>query len=594
MDNQAKKKYGKRALAALAVVALALILVFAARNLRSSSGEEFDALAEELFREEIVGSTINLHYTLACPENFGISDYEVSLGDFSPESIEESYRELEELKESLSRFQREKLAGQQRIAYDILMDYVETELSVKGLDLYSEALGPITGYQAQLPIVLAEYPFRTRRDIEDYLELLSLVDDAMEEILSFEREKAEAGLFMSDYAASAIIEQCGEFIADPDENYVIEVFNEKIDEFEGLSVKEKEEYRTRNYDIVTTEVLEGYRTLLEGLEELKGSGTNELGLCYYEDGKRYYEYLVRKATGSDSPVKKLQRSTEKLLEDRFRDLQTRLIENPEIYYDFLEYRFPLTEPDDIVRDLMGKIDEAFPEPPQVNYRIKYVHPSMEEHSSPAFYLTTPADDLQNNVIYINRRDMDEGGEELYPTLAHEGYPGHLYQNIYTGSCQLPLIRNLFSFPGYSEGWATYVEYEYSYRFAGMEEELARLFTGNNAAILAMYAYTDMGIHYDGWDRQDAAEYFAGFGVFDEEIINQIYDMIVEEPGNYLSYFIGYLEIMDLRQKAERELEAEFSEKEFHRFLLQTGPAPFYIIEDYMEEWMEAEKNHFAG
>ena len=88
---------------------------------------------------------------------------------------------------------------------------------------------------------------------------------------------------------------------------MIEVFDDKIASFEGLSGQEKEEYRKRNHDVITTEVTEGYQTLIDGLTELKGSGVNELGLFYYENGKEYYEYLVRTATGSDLSVKKLQK-----------------------------------------------------------------------------------------------------------------------------------------------------------------------------------------------------------------------------------------------------------------------------------------------
>ena len=316
--------------------------------------------------------------------------------------------------------------------------------------------------------------------------------------MTFEWEKAKAGLFMSDDVADAIIEQCAEFIEEPEENYMIEVFDDKIASFEGLSEQEKEEYRIKNHDIITGEVTEGYQVLIDGLTELKGNGVNEYGLSYYEKGKEYYEYLVRNATGSDLSVKKLQRSTEKFLESFLFSMQMKIMENPELYYEFMDYEYPVTEPKEIIEDLKGRIGEYFPEPPEVNYRVKYVHPSMEEHLSPAFYLTTPVDDLKNNVIYINGKYVDDGQTELYPTLAHEGYPGHLYQNVYTGSGELPLIRNLFSCPGYSEGWATYVEFEYSGILGGMEEELAELSGGNSAWALALSAYLDMAIHYDGW------------------------------------------------------------------------------------------------
>lgn len=594
MESEGKKRSGRLL---LAVAVVAGILVFGAVGMvvwldKTNGPAAFDAYVDTLFKEDVAENTINLHYTLAHPENFGITDYEISLGSYGVEDFKENVRELEKMKDRLLRFNRKNLSKEQRLTYDILLDYVETELSVKDLTLYTEVLGPTTGYQSQLPVVLAEYTFRTRRDIEDYLSLLSQMDEMAGQIIAFEEEKAQAGLFMSDYAADAIITQCEDFISEPEGNYMIDVFNDKISAFEGLTEEEKEGYRKENHDLVTGEVVKAYRTLIDGLRALKGSGKNELGICYYENGKAYYEYLLRSGTGSDVSVKKQKKRIERYIKDYYQMLYHALGENPEIYEDIMAYQFPDMEPEEILEDLKGKIGEDFPDPPKVGYTVKYVHPSMEENMSPAFYLTTPVDDIQNNLIYINQKQTGaeaEGKMELYTTLAHEGYPGHLYQNAYTASGNLPLIRNLFSFTGYAEGWATYVEFEYAYDYAGADETLADLLAGNEACLLGLMAYIDIGIHYDGWDREDVAEYLADFGVEDQDATDEIFDYVVEEPGSYLSYFIGYLEFLDLREMAKEELGDAFDIKQFHDFILRTGPAPFYIIEDYMEEWMEEQK-----
>lgn len=554
-----------------------------------TTGEAFEAYTDELFKEEIVKNTVNLHYTLAYPENYGITDYETSLGVFSLENMEESYQELEQMRQELLEFEPSELTEEQRLTYDILMDYAETELSVEDLMLYTEVLSPTLGYQSQLPVILAEYTFRTEQDIEDYLSLAAQMDEMFADVIAFEEQKAKAGLFMPDYAANAVIDQCSEFIMDIEQNYMIEVFDEKIEAFEGLSEEEKTAYKEQNYTIITTEVAEGFQTLIEGLSSLKGSATNEQGLCYYEDGSRYYEYLVRQATGSDSTVKELEERTEAFIEACLYNIRDAVAEHPDILDQVMDYRFPITEPDAIMQDLIGKVSEDFPEPPEVNYTIKKVHPSMQEHMSPAFYLTTPVDDIGNHVIYINEKYLGtDATMDLYPTMAHEGYPGHLYQNSYTNSCNLPLVRNLLSYPGYSEGWATYVEF-YSYGISGLEEQLAKVLEWNQAATLGLYAYLDMGIHYDGWSRKDAAEYLAGYGISDEGVADAIYETMVEEPANYLSYFIGYLEFLNLRDIAEEELGEAFVAKEFHQFLMETGPAPFYVLEAHMENWIKEQK-----
>ncbi len=272
------------------------------------------------------------------------------------------------------------------------------------------------------------------------------------------------------------------------------------------------------------------------------------------------------------------------MSNRLTRAQLAIMENPEIYYDFSKYEYEMTDPEEIIEDLMVNIEKDFPKPPQVDYTIKYVHPSMQEHMSPAFYLTTPIDDLQNNLIYINEKYADQG-TNLYSTLAHEGYPGHLYQNACTNTSKIAPIRNLLSYSGYVEGWATYVEFEYSYDYMGMSEGVADVASVNTAVSLGLYAYADMGIHYDGWDRDDLAEYLMSYGIDDAAVTDEVFDALVEEPANYLSYFVGYLEFVDLKETAQKELSDDFDVKEFHKFLLETGPAPFYIIEDYMEEWI---------
>ena len=550
-----------------------------------SEQERFDEYTEGMFKEEIAENTINLHYTLAYPENYGITDYEISLGEMTMEDFEDMEDDLKKMKKELESFDRSKLSDDQKLTYDLYMDYVDTELPVTDLYLYSEFLSPLKGYQSSLPVLLAEYAFRTEKDIDDYLALLEDIDNVFEDIMTFEKAKADAGLFMPDFAIDGTIEQCEQFIEDPENNYMIEVFNDKIDAFPGLSEEEKEEYKERNKTLITTEVVDGYRMLIDELTDLKGSGVNDKGLYYYEDGIEYYEYLIRTGVGTDDSVEKLQDRTWDYIISCFMNMYECMEENPDVIYELDEYEYPLTDPDEIMQDLMEKTKEDFPAPPEVDYTIKYVHPSMEEHESPAFYLTPPIDDIENNVIYINRKNLDD---EIYTTIAHEGYPGHLYQTVSTSEHGLPLARNLFSYSGYTEGWATYVEM-YSYGISGLDEDIANILAWENGVNLGISAYIDMGIHYDGWDIDDVEEFLSDFGVDDEEAAREIYELIVEEPSYYLTYFIGYLEFLSLRDKAEDKLDEDFSLKDFHKFIIEMGPAPFYIIEDRMDDWMKEQK-----
>jgi len=543
---------------------------------------DFTKMTEEIFREELKGNTINLHYTVAYPENYGIKDYEICFGKYTMESYEEAYEELESLQKKLEKVHVSELNKEEQLTYKLLQDYVERELSVKDLVLYGEALSPTLGVQAELPILMAEYTFRTQTDVEDYLELLGTLDETYTQIIEMEQLKSEKGLFMPDYMVEEVVAQCEQFIENPEENYLISTFEERIDRLEGLSEKEKENYKKENIDLVTKDVVSAYQLLIDGLKQLKGTGKNEAGLFYYPEGARYYEYLVRTETGSGDSVRQLQRRTVAFLSDVLTEIADLMTANPSVVNTYDTYTIAEGTPEEMLARLSEEMLEDYPQPPDTIYTVKYVDDSLKEHLSPAFYLTPPIDDALENVIYINPLYVDGG---LYTTLAHEGFPGHLYQTTYTNEAGISLVRNLLGYKGYTEGWATYVEYDTYSRVKENKDE-AKLMKLMDEFSLSLSAYIDMCVHYEGWTQEDVKEYLTYFGYEDEETAASIFHTVVEEPANYLSYFIGYLEFLNLREQAQETLGDRFSAQEFHQFLLTTGPAPFDILEEEMKEWMK--------
>ena len=205
--------------------------------------------------------------------------------------------------------------------------------------------------------------------------------------------------------------------------------------------------------------------------------------------------------------------------------------------------------------------------------------------SPAFYLTVPLDRPEDNSIYINNGSTD-AFQQLYTTMAHEGYPGHMYQTLYFNSSNTCNLRKLLSFTSYTEGWATYVEY-YAYGLDnGLHPDLAQVLRYNSSFTLALYAAMDIYIHYDGWSMEQIGDYLETIiGISDPEVTAEVYYQIVDNPVNYLEYYVGYMEIMDMREQAEETLGNDFSALEFNRFLLDIGPAPFRVIKPYFNEWL---------
>lgn len=558
------------------------------RNTENAS-ENFDNFLNDYFRKEVSSNTINLHFTLSEPENYDITETPVTLGSISAQAIDNAYVEQENTLAVMHSFDYDALSTKQQLTYDILSDYLKTSLSVADLTLYDEILRPSTGIQAQLPVLFEEYRFCDKQDIEDYLALIALTDNYFSQIIEFEKQKADAGLFMSDYACDDIISQCESFIANPDEHYLILTFNRKLEKMPKLTDAERENYIAQNDTLVKEVVLPAYEHLIDSLTALLGSGKNEMGLCYFPKGKDYYEYLVYHNTGSSKSVADLQDVIQKK-----RALDLTAASSLTLTFPNLAekcHSVSLKQLDAIAT--LNSLQEAmlvdFPRAPKTEFTVSYIDECMEDYMAPAFYITAPIDNYRQNSIFINA-STDATSMRYFTTLAHEGFPGHLYQTIMSYEAGLLPVRSVLNFPGYTEGWATYVEM-LSYHYAGLEEPVAELLSLNQAALLSLYASTDIGIHYDGWSFSDMVDFWDDYGISDLTALRSVYDLIIEEPAHYLKYYVGYVEFLELRDKAQEAYGDAYSNTSFHKAVLDIGPAPFAILEKYLDAYYISESSY---
>ena len=555
------------------------------QNTTSQKGQEaFDKFTYDIFVEEVQSDAISLNYTLSNPENYGITEYTPTFGEFSIEDLQSSYAQMENYLTALNEFSYKDLTKEQQITYDIFKQYLELELSSTNYMLYTNILGPNTGLQAQLPVLLSEYHFNDKKDIETYLLLLEDLPRYFKEIADFQIQKSKVGLFMSDETANSIINQCKNFIKSKEDNVIIEVFNDRLDDLSFLSKEEMKDYKEQNKTLVFNYVIPSYESLIEQLEALKGTGTNEGGLCHFPDGKDYYEYLIASKTGSSHSMKEINNMLTESIRTGINNMIQTANGDSSIFEKVENTTYPLTNPEEIIQYLKETIKENYPNLETVNHTIKYVHESLEKDLSPAFYLTPPLDNYIENSIYINGYS-EYSMDDIFPVLAHEGYPGHLFQNVYFNQSSPNPLRALLSFGGYSEGWATYVEMD-SYSMMNIDKDVASIIKNNQIATLCMYAQIDLGINYFGWTKEETSAYLEEFGFSSEELTNEIYQTMIAEPANYMQYALGYLEIMELREQAEKKLKNDFSLKEWNTFFLDIGPAQFEVIENYMEDWIK--------
>ena len=565
-------------------LAAVLSIIYAA--ILSPAGKSTGSFSEfctTLFREEMKSNTMNLHFTLKDPKAAGIDSYEITLGSLSGDSPHNQARQLKKLSEELKKYSHRSLKGKDRLTCRLLSDYISRQQNLAAYPYYDEPLTPSGGVTSQLPVLLAEYTFRNTRDIKDYLGLLSQMDTYFLGILDYEQKKADAGLFMSDEACLKVIEGCEVFTEHPDDNFLIDTFSNRLNAMDGLTDTQKNAYLKQHSKVLSDHVIPAYSQMIKGLTMLLGRGHNNWGLCNFPEGKAYYEAVVSADTGCDDSVEDLFSQIAKARREDLTFCQNLLEKNPKLASQSPKPDAALKEENAMLSRLQKEILTDFPAPPQTDVEICHVDPALSEYLAPAFYITAPIDDISHNRIYINDAKNDT---DIYyfTTLAHEGYPGHLYQTICTSSYGAPEVLSLLNYPGYTEGWATYTEMQAFY-YAGLDQDLASLLQHNQAATLSLYATADIGIHYFGWEKEKNAAFWREYGVDNTATVKRITDLILEEPGNYLKYYVGYLKFRQMREQLALENKS-FSVSAFHEAILRTGPSPFSVLEETVRDQLK--------
>ena len=580
------RKHRKKIFLILPCCLLVILISFLSGNAfwsslhAESSDRQFRTFTRSLFQTEVSANTISLHYTLRSPSDYGIADIPATYGSLSSDPVA-AKASVRNVLSSLQEFDPDTLSSENALTFKILDTYLKNASTGTDYLLYQEPLGPVSGIHTQLPVLLSEYSFYDTQDVETYLALLKETPSYFDSVIRFEQKKAASGLFMPDYQADSVLDTCQSFIDMGKENYLVSTFNERIASLDLLPENKKDSFQKENMKLVTEEIYPAYQNLITAIKSLKGKGMNEQGLSHFPYGKKYYEYLVRQTTGCNESISRLRLMTRAQILEDLSAMQKVLFpaDAALTQASVLEQ----TSPDSMLDDLRSKITDTFPEIPDVDFQVKYVPESMQDYLSPAFYMIPAIDNLTENVIYINN-GQTASGLNLYTTLAHEGYPGHLYQTVYFSASEPDPIRSILDFGGYVEGWATYAEMM-SYYLAPLPKTEASLLQKNSSVILGLYALADMGIHYDGWSVTDTVRFFSDYGINDPNAVQvqSVYKLIIGSPANYLKYYIGYLKFYELKKEMADALGNQFSQKEFHRAVLDVGPAPFEIVYDEVEK-----------
>ena len=550
---------------------------------------DFASFINETFRDYAATDSLSLHYTIVNPETLGITAPTVSLGSFSLDDLQTASTTATEKLETLHTYSKNILSESEQFLYELLEYALENSVLPEGSELYDTPLGPATGLQTQLPVLLAEYRFSSVSDVEDYFLLLADLPNYFADICAFERERSAAGTQSCAEVLNRIILQCEAFVENPGDNFLIAGFTDRLAALPELNATEIAELSMQNQMLVFTKVIPAYEQLIETLTELCDDTVPDRGLSAYPKGVAYYEYLVKSNTGTNKSLEELEAWLEENLQKNMLTMAMLyraqgFTDDLEVYLEegltslsasatISEKKEVLSLSEILLADLQNHLLADFPAPAEASCRVQTIHPSLEDFISPALYLVPPLDGYTENVIYINQAKCSLEG--MFSTLAHEGYPGHLYQNTYFAATNPHPLRMLLNFTGYDEGWATYAEC-HAYRYADCSEELRDFLVAEQIAGLCLYSLSDMRIHYRGDSKEDIVSFLQDYG-FSAESAEEVYYAQLAEPGIYLPYAVGYLEFCELRDSYLALEGEDASLLPFHTFLLETGPAPFGML-----------------
>ena len=552
----------------------------------SSDEVDFDLLMDELFADWVTSDSLSMNYFLADPYSLDIERPETTYGEVvTAELIQESKEETQELADRLAGFNYQNLRVDQKVVYDILMRNISLYRIMEQREDFSYYTGyirPLNGIQVQLPVLLAEYNFYTAEDIERYLELLADTHRYFSDIIEYERERSRRGFFLNEANVDSVIEQIESYLENREDNLLITVFDDRIDNYAGLSNEQRESFKERNRELVLENVLVAYDTLLAAMKELRGVGAREGGLANLPGGSEYAHALLRLRVGTDRSIDELADLLEEWVERAWNDIIEALHGEAQLIEQLLDDSLGKIHegtPESYIAELQRSISADFPHIDTTRLTVLEVHESLQEHMSPAFYLAPAVDRFDDNVVYVNPSSIDDD-LFMFTVLAHESYPGHMYQTVYFLQQSPHPVRIALSNTGYSEGWATYAEMM-SYYYAGLSHEEATLMWNFRIFDSLLTSRADLGVNLLGWSLDDVANMMLPI-IGDMEVVERVYNMVSGIPLNSLLYSLGYIELTMLLNERERALGGNFDLLDFHRYILEFGPAPYPILSKYID------------
>jgi len=544
-------------------------------------------------------------------EPLGIDGHNARLTDVSVKHDQQVDDAWQQDLDTLHRYDRAALPPPQQLAYDVMDDYVGSQVQLRRWRYHDYPVNPLFGVQSELPTLMAtQQRVGNAHEAEQYLERLEAYGSKFQQLLEGLRLREERGIIPPAFVVHKSLEQMRAFVATPaTQNILYVALADKLGDSRELSEDQRGRVLARAEERIVSVVYPAYDQLIAYFERLQPKAHANNGVWALPDGDAYYAYAVRSNTTTEmtpeelhqlglAEVARIEAEMDAILREQgYADgsvgaRMTALGKEPRFLY-------PPTDAgrDECLADFQKIIDGAgvrlgtvFNHIPAGKVEVRRV-PEFKEKTSPqAYYDPAPLDGSRPGTFWVNLRNVGDIKKFGMRTLAyHEAIPGHHFQiSIARELKDVSTVQRVLPFTAYVEGWALYAERlakELGYD-SDPFDDLGRL---RDEQFRAVRLVVDTGLHYKRWSREQAIAYMIDkTGMAEADVVAEIERYLVM-PGQALAYKTGMLKILELRARAEAALGERFDLRQFHDQVLMAGALPLGVLDARVDRWIESRR-----
>lgn len=539
--------------------------------------------------------------------------YSDDLADASPAEEERQFQQTKSDHDMLLTYDRSGLDAQGKLSYDVLEYFLRLQVEGDKFRGYGFPVNQLFGVQSSLPDFLAQqHQVTNKGEAEDYIKRLNKFPQKFDQVMEGLRLYEGKGIVPPRFTVDKVITQMQGFAGTaPNENTLYVTFKAKLDKIpaDKMDAATREDLLKRVEQTIKDTVYPAYAKLIAHEEALRAKADGNYGAWHLPDGEAYYAWCIRSHTttemtaaqihdiglaevarisGEMDAILRSRDMTEGTIGDRVRTLTAspdQLFPNtPEGKKQLLAH-FQA-----IIDDIDGKLGPAFDVRPKLGVKVEAV-PEFSQATAPgAYYQPGAFDGSRPGIFYANLRNVAEMPRFTMRTLAyHEAIPGHHFQIAIQQELQgVPFFRRVLPFTAYSEGWALYTE-RLAWELGFQNDPLDNLGRLRDEMMRAVRLVVDTGIHSKKWTREQAIQYMLdNTGMVETDVVAEIERYFVM-PGQALGYKVGMIKILELREKAKKELGDKFDIRQFHNVILTSGALPMVLLERQVDEWIAKSK-----